>query len=384
MTDEQSPPTPPDGPSEPEDRPRRSSRHQKTELPTGYRSSRRSSKVLANAKQAQRSEKVADALDSARRTTRNVLWLIAWTFAIALAVIVGLLLIATAINGIVRWNSLRVSGQGNGADAAAARVRQNTLYIGVSGGKPVGFLATRVDPAAGQAFGIAIPDGAFLEVPGQGFERLGDAYPAGAKIILPAVSNFLGVPFQQYAIVPASSYQAAVKSQSLAGLIDAATESNLSPEARRALSQSTKKIAQSNTAVVPLPVKPISLGSQTYFEPQRAQIADLIKQWWGVQAAAQDNTTRVILYNGAGTPGIAGVAGQQLIRAGMRVVDTKNADKFTYKNTIIVVQRGPVAAGTAIAKVLGVGQVVQKPADQDVADVIVIIGHDYKPPAGLQ
>ena len=48
----------------------------------------------------------------------------------------------------------------------------------------------------------------------------------------------------------------------------------------------------------------------------------------GVAALAADSSVRVIIYNGAGTPGIAGQAAQQLIAAGMRVVDTKNADRF--------------------------------------------------------
>ncbi len=93
-------------------------------------------------------------------------------------------------------------------------------------------------------------------------------------------------------------------------------------------------------------------------------------------------TTRVILYNGAGTPGVAGEAAQQLIRGGFRVVDTKNADNFNYAKTKIVVQRGDVKQGDEIARILGVGTVEQQPSEQDVADVIVIIGKDYKPPVG--
>ena len=38
--------------------------------------------------------------------------------------------------------------------------------------------------------------------------------------------------------------------------------------------------------------------------------------------------------------------------------------------------------GKDIAGDHGVGQVTSKPSDQNIADVIVIIGKDYKPPAG--
>ena len=132
---------------------------------------------------------------------------------------------------------------------------------------------------------------------------------------------------------------------------------------------------------MPLPVKPIDLGGQTFFEPQRDKIADLLLQWWDVRLGAEDSAVRVIIYNGAGTPGIAGQAAQQLIAAGMRVVDTKNADRFDYDTTLIVVQDGNTEQGDVVRSALGVGEVVDKPSEQDVADVIVIIGLDYEPPA---
>ena len=114
----------------------------------------------------------------------------------------------------------------------------------------------------------------------------------------------------------------------------------------------------------------------------KAQVADLLTQWWGVDPTKVAQVTRVILYNGAGEPGIAGEAAQQLIHAGIRVVDTKNADNFNYQQTMVVVQHGSLSQGNDIAKVLGVGQVKSQPSDQTIADVIVIVGKDYKPPAG--
>jgi hypothetical protein len=101
-----------------------------------------------------------------------------------------------------------------------------------------------------------------------------------------------------------------------------------------------------------------------------------------VDASKAAAASRVILYNGAGAPGIAGEAAQQLIRGGFRVVDTKNADNFNYATTKIVVQRGDVKQGEEIARILGVGKVEQQPSEQDVADVIVVVGKDYKPPVG--
>jgi hypothetical protein len=365
-----------------DERPRRYNPIRKTETPTGYRSSKRGSKAAKEAKKAQRSEAVVETLDKATRTTRSVLWVTAWSIGVALVSIAVLLLLATGVNSLVRWNLKRIAAKNDTAGAAAQRARQNVLFVGVEGGKAVGFLATRVDDKGGQAFGVAIPDGAFIEVPGQGFERIGESFRAGSDISLSAVSNFLGVPFSRYAVVPGAAYQSAVKNQNLSALPGIATDSNMSAQEREKLANELMKITSKNTAIVPLPVKPISLGDQTYFEPQREEVADLIKSWWGVTFSGQGSAPRVIVFNGAGVPGIAGVAAQQLIRAGVRVVDTKNADRFNYAKTIIVIQQGPESTGATIRKVLGVGEIVKKPADQEVADVLVIIGKDYKPPTG--
>ena len=87
----------------------------------------------------------------------------------------------------------------------------------------------------------------------------------------------------------------------------------------------------------------------------------------------------LVVYNGAGKPGIAGEAAQELIRSGIRVVDTQNADSFDYDTTKIIVRRGDAKRGDEVKRVLGVGEVSSDPSRQDVTDVIVIIGKDYRP-----
>jgi len=185
--------------------------------------------------------------------------------------------------------------------------------IGVQGGKATGFLAVRVTTVDKQIYGIAIPDGAFIEVPGQGFARLADSYSAGAQVSLSAVSNYLTVPFRNFIVVPALAYQQAVTSQSVAKLLSVESSTNLSAQGKQQLAADIASIPKENTAIVPLPVQPVHLGSQTYFQPQKTQVADLLTKWWGVDPSKVAQVTRVILYNGAGIPGIAGEAAQQLI-----------------------------------------------------------------------
>ena len=99
-----------------------------------------------------------------------------------------------------------------------------------------------------------------------------------------------------------------------------------------------------------------------------------------ISSAAQP--TRVIVYNGSGIPGIAGVAARELIRLGYKVVDTRNADRFDYATTQIVLQHGEDPLGKQLQKELGVGTVVVQDANQQIADVIIIVGKDYAPKAG--
>ena len=361
--------------------PRRSKPAPESKIPTGYRSSRRGSKSLKTAKRAERTDKMFSVWDRFVSGLRNVGFVLAMALGVALAAAIVLLIVASAINGVARWRAEHgmKSAQAPSASTSSKSSEENLLVIGVENGKAVGFLAVRVDAKGKQVFGVAVPEGAFIEVPGQGFERVGESYPAGPEISMAAISNYLLVPFTRYVTVPATVYQDALKSQNVSALAASISQTNLTAEQRAQLAAVLSTVAVKNTALVPLPVKPIKLGTQTYYEPQRAEVADLLKAWWGVDAMRDSGISRVIIYNGAGKPGIAGLAAQQLIRGGFRVIDTKNADKFNYKNTLIVVQNGPLEKGAEVAKVLGVGQVHEKRTDQDVSDIVVIIGKDYIP-----
>jgi len=364
------------------DIPRRVKPKRVAELPRGYRSTRRGSRSAKSAKRAEKMDAVSSVFERLGKSARNIGFVLAMGLAGVLLAIIAFLILAYAVNGVVRWNAQRIAAKAGTAAGLDEKAKENLLVIGVEGDEAVGFLAVRVNRKGNQVFGIAIPDGAFLEVPGQGFERAGESFKAGPEVSLSMVSNYLTVPFRTYLVVPAETYRTVLKNQSVAGITEQSTSSNLNESEKAALAKILEGMPQKNTALVPLPVKPIKLGDQTYFEPQRAQVADLLKSWWGVDASQAAKVTRVIVYNGAGIPGIAGEAAQQLIRNGFRVVDTKNADGFDYKTTKVVVQDGPLKQGQEIVRVLGVGTAISKPSDQDVADVIVIIGKDYKPPTG--
>lgn len=350
-------------------------------MPSGWRASRRGSRAAKRArkeiKEHERKEKLATGVERTKRGARNVSYLLGMGLAIVAGSLLVLVLVATLINGIARWNAERAEDYERSPEALAEMAKDNLLFIAETDGTATGFLAIRWDFEQEAVYGIAIPDGAFLEVPGYGFERIGDSYQSGADVSMAAVSNFFGVPFTAYAVVDTEIYQTALTTQNLNGIMEQVDETNLTEVEQTRWTEVLDSTPSESVALVPMPVKPISVGSQTYFEPLREEVADLVEQWWGSTMARDDEAVTVIVYNGAGTAGIAGIAAQELIRSGLRVVDTKNADRFDYETTQIVVQNGDEASGEAVRDVLGVGEMVMQPADQEVADVIVIIGKDY-------
>jgi len=348
----------------------------------GWRSTRRTSKLGKRRRREARAERRKERLNVGVRTVGSGLAGVVRVIGMALAAVVVsalvLFLVVTGINATARWIASRDAKDASGSETEAAR--ENVLIIGDSGEAGTNFLAVRLDEENNQIFGIAIPSGAFMEVPGQGFERVGDSFAAGAKVSLAAISNYLSVPFEKYVVVDDATYQEALTGQSLGNVMANADPGNLSEDERERVTTFIEGVSGDRTALVPLPVTPIDLGGETFYEPQREEVADLLLQWWGVRVGSDDSVTRVIVYNGVGTPGVAGAAARELITQGMQVVETRNADRFDYGSTLVVVQDGDMEQGERVRDALGVGEVVDQPSSQDVADIIVIIGADYKPP----
>ncbi len=359
--------------------------HTEPTMPSGWRTSRRATGNNKKARTAIRNHRVRRSISAATTAAkRRVTGLISASAVIALVAVfaIGALwVVAVGINAAARQLAIHAAGTAQTPESRQDKARDNILVVAKDqSGVAIGFLAVRIDHPRESIYAIAIPDATFIEIPGVGFDKVAASWDTGSDVTLDAFSNFFGVPFMYYITVDEGTYQSIVRDQSFSGAVGAIKEENFDEQALGALLSTFEATPTENVAVVPMPVKPITLGQDTYFEPQRDEIADLVQTWWGVAFTEEDAPTRVIIYNGAGLPGIGGEAAQQLIREGFRVIDTKNADRFDYELTKIIVQSGPLTAGEEIASVLGVGQVVDQRADQRIADVIIIIGQDYNPP----
>jgi hypothetical protein len=138
---------------------------------------------------------------------------------------------------------------------------------------------------------------------------------------------------------------------------------------------------------VDLPTKPIdSGGGPTSYRVDPTEVSKLVQSRLArsLPATAQQKRPTVLIENGAGTSGLVESACERLLPAGYGFAGSGNAPNFNYTTSQIIVFSDSVAAarvGSDIARLLKLpdGDVVSSTQGQNVADVVVILGHDYRP-----
>jgi hypothetical protein len=141
-----------------------------------------------------------------------------------------------------------------------------------------------------------------------------------------------------------------------------------------------------SVAYDPLPVRDIDTGAATvsYGLDAAASDAMMKTRFAGSLVGGSSDALRVLVENGVGTPGLADRARSKLVDAGMRFVNGGNATQFGFTQTVVLIpdaSSANQAKGARVAKALGVPvqDVQTSPRGQTVADVIVILGKDFKP-----
>jgi hypothetical protein len=110
----------------------------------------------------------------------------------------------------------------------------------------------------------------------------------------------------------------------------------------------------------------------------RAQLAD------SIPPGRDDGTNRILVLNGVGTPGLGGSIAQRLRSTTYRVVGTRNKQGFGVRQSVVVVfdsSEPSLEKARDVARLLGLSPEAVRigTQNQSVADVIVVIGADYKP-----
>jgi len=134
-----------------------------------------------------------------------------------------------------------------------------------------------------------------------------------------------------------------------------------------------------------LPVQKIDSGGQPVFrvDDDKTHALVLSNLNESLPASARVPHKRVLLQNGIGTPGLVGPACQRLVAAGYTVVGSGNASSFTNNaSTVLVFDNSVKTAqlGDRVAQTLRLSTDDVKVSNQgqNVADVIVILGKDFR------
>ena len=142
---------------------------------------------------------------------------------------------------------------------------------------------------------------------------------------------------------------------------------------------------------VDVPTKPIdSGGGATSYRVDPVEVTKLVHSRLARSLPANAGAPRptVLIENGAGTSGLVESACDRLLPAGYGFAGSGNAPNFNYATSQIIVfpksdndQVRTARIGNDIARLLKLpeGDVVASSQGQNVADVVVILGRDYKP-----
>jgi hypothetical protein len=166
---------------------------------------------------------------------------------------------------------------------------------------------------------------------------------------------------------------------------------------RGATDRSTKQLAHlfvglatdargSDLTYTQLPVLDVDTGGPLpTYRIDSAKVQQLVKtSFAGSQVADGDGAgRRVLVENAVGTPGLGASVRDRIVKAGYVFVSSSNFPPFGRAQSLVLVFQdtpGAQAKGAALAKALGlpVTSVRFSPRGQSVADIVVILGRDYR------
>jgi len=227
--------------------------------------------------------------------------------------------------------------------------------------------------------GWSIPKSTFVVIPGRGYEKIGMSLELGTSTTVATVQNFLGVEVDHFARLSMDDYEETVSKMKLESALESAEQVSLNRDEYARFSRRFDMVQPRDVNLIPLPVKPLVVGRETYLRPDDEEIDRLFDLIWDISEKDRKDEPRIIVLNGSGIPGAGGDAAERLIKINCRVVETENANNFDYDKTQIIIYRDSDELAEKIRKTLKAGVILHKDMPQDLADVTVVIGKDYQP-----
>jgi anionic cell wall polymer biosynthesis LytR-Cps2A-Psr (LCP) family protein len=136
-----------------------------------------------------------------------------------------------------------------------------------------------------------------------------------------------------------------------------------------------------------LPTNEIDTGSAVgSYGLNSAKVGALLQSFFSgsLQTDATGDSVRVLVENGVGTPDLIEHARGKLVAVGLRFVNGGNAAALNDEPSVVLIEDGSekgTKRGQRVAAALGLADtsIEVNPRGQTVADVIVILGSDFKP-----
>ena len=172
------------------------------------------------------------------------------------------------------------------------------------------------------------------------------------------------------------------------GALGAGSTSSETPDRVAGLLEELAKVHNSAGGATDsiVPVQPVDAGGSTSaYRIDDASLSAYLKQ--NLAASLPDDgtgaATSVFVYNGNGEPNVGALVRAQLIRKNMRFAGSANETSFDRQTSVVLVKDASpasIATGRKVAAAMGLpASAVQiNPENQNIADVVVLVGADYK------
>ena len=245
--------------------------------------------------------------------------------------------------------------------------------------------------------------GASIDVPSRIVARDGpDAgsvrFEAGTEFLTPArIGEYLivraegetelqSLPRTQQ-VIAALSQELASEPDALETVIDVSRTlpGTATPERlRTVLGELADARAVDAATTITLPIVPLGTGPDEVYRPDEERLDALMNDRFALSRETDASGTRmaVQILNGNARPGIGQDVADALADGRYRIVLTGNADRFTYRETRILIYSddpADLAAAQDISERLGVGVIERSGTPQSVVDVTIIVGADFPP-----
>ncbi len=240
-------------------------------------------------------------------------------------------------------------------------------------------LAVVYDQARNGINGMLIDPDTYVSIPGRGYQPISEGFEEGIEHLMGAISEMIRFDLEGHFTVSGSQFDTLVQNRKIDTPIIESMDTSFKKKEVSSLSGKLENIPSERVKFLDLPVKEITIGEQTYYEPKKNDLDNTLLAVLGRIPEKEKAPTRVIILNGAGVPGIARLAADRLVGKGFKILDIKNADNFDYSKTeILLYNKQAKKSGKAIAKALESGVLINKTMSQDVTDVVIIVGQDFE------